>query len=88
MQIEWALVKARRKAECFIFMLSCKAQNAGRKLIKIDARNTTQRCSEKKIVLINGEHLAQFMIDHSIGVSEVVNYIVKRVDLDYFDYGQ
>ncbi len=29
----------------FLFMLSYKAQSAGRKLIKIDPRNTTQRCS-------------------------------------------
>jgi putative transposase len=29
----------------FIFMLSYKAQSAGRKLTKVDPRNTTQRCS-------------------------------------------
>ena len=29
----------------FTFMLSYKAQSAGRKLIKVDPRNTTQRCS-------------------------------------------
>jgi len=29
----------------FIFMLSYKAQSAGRKLIKVDPRDTTQRCS-------------------------------------------
>jgi putative transposase len=29
----------------FIFMLSYKAQSAGRKLIMVDPRNTTQRCS-------------------------------------------
>ncbi|VVB72438.1 Putative transposase DNA-binding domain protein [uncultured archaeon] len=29
----------------FIFMLSYKAQSAGRKLAKVDPRNTTQRCS-------------------------------------------
>jgi putative transposase len=29
----------------FIFMLSNKAQSARRKLIKVDPRNTTQRCS-------------------------------------------
>ncbi len=29
----------------FIFMLSYKAQSAGRKLIKVDPKNTTQRCS-------------------------------------------
>jgi restriction system protein len=39
---------------------------------------------EKKIVLIGGEQLAQFMIDHGIGVSEVATYTVKKVDADYF----
>lgn len=39
---------------------------------------------EKKIVLIDGEQLAQLMIDHGIGVTEVAAYIIKRVDLDYF----
>jgi len=29
----------------FIFMLSYKSESAGRKLIKVDPRNTTQRCS-------------------------------------------
>ena len=29
----------------FIFMLSYKAQSAGRKLIRVDPRNTTQKCS-------------------------------------------
>jgi putative transposase len=29
----------------FLFMLSYKAESAGRKLIKVDPRNTTQRCS-------------------------------------------
>jgi restriction system protein len=38
----------------------------------------------KKIVLIDGEQLAQFMIDHDVGVTEMVAYVIKRVDLDYF----
>ncbi len=38
----------------------------------------------KKIVLIDGEQLAQLMIDYDIGVTEVSRYVVKRVDLDYF----
>lgn len=40
---------------------------------------------EKKIVLIDGVQLAQLMIDYGIGVAEVANYTVKRVDLDYFE---
>jgi restriction system protein len=40
---------------------------------------------EHKVVLIDGETLAQFMIDHNVGVSEESHYIVKKVDLDYFE---
>jgi restriction system protein len=38
----------------------------------------------KKIVLIDGEQLAQYMIEHSVGVTEAASYTVKRLDLDYF----
>lgn len=39
---------------------------------------------DSKIVLIDGEQLAQFMMDHNLGVSTVASYEVKRVDSDYF----
>lgn len=39
---------------------------------------------ETKIVLIDGYQLAQFMIDHNVGVSVVKSYEIKRVDSDYF----
>jgi len=39
---------------------------------------------EKKIVLIDGEALAELMIDHNVGVAEVETFSVKRLDLDYF----
>lgn len=48
-----------------------------------DAREYVSRI-EKKIVLIDGEQLAQFMIDFGVGVAEVASYVVKKVDLDYF----
>lgn len=37
-----------------------------------------------KIVLIDGETLAQLMIDHNVGVSIVSSYERKRIDSDYF----
>ena len=40
---------------------------------------------EKRIVLIDGEQLAQLMIDFSVGVTEVETYKVKKLDRDYFD---
>ncbi|HLE63513.1 MAG TPA: restriction endonuclease [Pyrinomonadaceae bacterium] len=39
---------------------------------------------DSKIVLIDGEQLAQMLIDHNIGVSPIANYEIKRVDSDYF----
>jgi len=39
---------------------------------------------ERKIVLIDGERLAELMIDHNIGVATARTYTVKRIDLDYF----
>lgn len=40
---------------------------------------------EQKVVLIDGETLAQFMIEHNVGVSEESRYIVKKIDMDYFE---
>jgi restriction system protein len=39
---------------------------------------------EKRIVLIDGEQLAQLMIDHGIGVSIEEVFTIYRVDYDYF----
>lgn len=40
---------------------------------------------QSKIVLIDGEELAQLMIDFGLGVSPVASYEVKRVDTDFFE---
>ncbi|MCY3743853.1 MAG: restriction endonuclease [Candidatus Poribacteria bacterium] len=37
-----------------------------------------------KIILIDGNQLAQYMIEHNVGVSIEKTYEVKRVDSDYF----
>jgi restriction system protein len=39
---------------------------------------------ESKIVLIDGDTLAQLMLDYNIGVATVASYEIKRVDSDYF----
>jgi restriction system protein len=40
---------------------------------------------ETKIVLIDGKQLAQYMIDHNIGVTSIAKYEVKRIDTDFFE---
>lgn len=43
---------------------------------------------DTKVVLIDGKHLANLMIDFDVGVSVAASYIVKRIDSDYFDEGE
>ena len=52
-----------------------------------DAKDYVTRI-EKKIVLINGEMLAELMLDNNVGVSEKERFVVKRIDTDYFDETQ
>ncbi|CAN5682792.1 restriction endonuclease [soil metagenome] len=40
---------------------------------------------EKRIVLIDGEQLTNYMIDFGIGVTDVSTIHVRRIDQDYFD---
>lgn len=37
-----------------------------------------------KVILIDGEMLAQLMIENNVGVSDVISYEVKKIDSDYF----
>jgi len=48
-----------------------------------DAREYAEKI-ESKIVLIDGETLAQLMIEHNIGVTSGTSYILKKIDNDYF----
>lgn len=55
---------------------------------------TTSRFSEEareyaaridsKIVLIDGDRLAELMIDYGVGVTRVASYEIKKIDQDYF----
>lgn len=38
-----------------------------------------------RVVLIDGERLAELMIDHGVGVTDYKPYVVKKLDSDYFD---
>ena len=40
---------------------------------------------DSKIILIDGEKLAELMIEHNVGVSTITSYEVKKIDIDYFN---
>lgn len=48
-----------------------------------DARNYAQTI-ETRVVLIDGQELAEHMIDVGVGVNSVGSYEIKRIDSDYF----
>ncbi len=39
---------------------------------------------ESKIILIDGQRLAELMIEHNVGVSPAASYEIKKIDSDYF----
>ena len=50
-----------------------------------EARQYVEKLNSKKIVLIDGQDLAQFMIEYNVGVSTKQVYEIKRIDSDYFE---
>lgn len=49
-----------------------------------EAKEYAQKAS-KKIVLIDGESLARYMIEYNVGVSVRRSFEIKRIDTDYFE---
>lgn len=39
---------------------------------------------DSKIILIDGERLADLMLEHGVGVTTTTSYEIKKIDLDYF----
>lgn len=48
------------------------------------ARSAAEKANAR-VVLIDGERLAELMIDHGVGVTDHKPYIVKKLDNDYFE---
>jgi restriction system protein len=72
------------------FAGALQAQKANKGIFITTSRFTEEARSYvaqigSKIVLIDGEQLAQLMIDSDVGVSTISLYPVKKIDMDYFD---
>tara|TARA_B100001123_G_scaffold27966_1_gene29837 strand:- start:1049 stop:1972 length:924 start_codon:yes stop_codon:yes gene_type:complete len=50
-----------------------------------DAIEFVDRIEGKRVVLINGQRLAQLMIDHDVGVSTVDTFKLKEISNDFFE---
>jgi len=49
-----------------------------------EATDFAKRLQQKKLVLIDGDKLAELMMDFGVGVNKVATYVVQKIDPDYF----
>lgn len=48
------------------------------------AREYAESLKQQRVVLVDGNQLADYMIDHNVGVSPVETFEVKAIDSDFF----
>jgi restriction system protein len=83
----WQNPVGRQEIQGFVGSLEGKRARKG---IFITTSQFTKNASEyvksieKKVILMDGIQLTQFMIDHGVGVTDVNTFTIKRVDSDYF----
>lgn len=84
----WESVVGRPELQKFVGALAGQGAKKG---IFITTSHFTKEAAdyapknETKIVLIDGEKLAQYMIDYNLGVSVENIYEIKKIDSDYFE---
>lgn len=86
----WQNTVGRRELQAFVGALAGQGASKGVFLTSGDIANTAHEYvgaigqKGQKVVLIDGDRLAELMIEHGVGVSAVKTYSLKRVDSDYF----
>lgn len=50
-----------------------------------DARGYARKQHAVRVVLVDGQRLAELMIEHNLGVTPIARYEIKRIDSDFFD---
>jgi restriction system protein len=84
---KWESKVSRPEIQKFVGALAGKHARKG---IFITTSDFTQEAIkyistiDDRVVLIDGNRLAEYMIEHNVGVKSWVNYQIKRIDSDYF----
>ncbi len=84
----WGAPVGAREIRNFVGALAGQKANKG---VFITTSNFSKEAKDyvqniqQKVILLDGQQLAQLMIDYDIGVSLEKKYQIKRVDHDYFE---
>jgi restriction system protein len=84
----WQQPVGRKEIQSFVGALAGQQAHKGVFITTSDFADTAVAYAKKvpqKVILIDGDRLADLMIQHNIGVSKSHSYDVKHVDSDYFD---
>jgi restriction system protein len=83
----WQNTVGRPEIQQFVGALDGKCARKGIFITtaKFSAEAKSYLPTNVKVVLIDGEQLANYAIEVNLGVSVVSEYQIKRLDLDYFD---
>lgn len=84
----WTVPVGSREIQQFIGVLDGKKASKGVFITTSTYAKTAKKCAEestRKIVLIDGKQLANYMLEYNIGVSVKDTLYLKKIDTDYFD---
>ncbi len=84
----WQNTIGRKEIQSFVGALAGKQANKGVFITTSDFRESATEYAKavtQKVILIDGNRLADLMIEHDIGVSKVRSIAIKRIDTDYFE---
>lgn len=84
----WEGTVGRPEIHKFVGALKGQGANKGifitTSVFSNDAKKYAEHIDSPKIVLIDGQKLADLMIEHDVGVFEITSYSIKKIDTDYF----
>lgn len=84
----WKATVGREEIQKFVGALAGQQAHKGVFITTSDFTDTAREFARKipqKVILINGDRLAELMIQHNIGVTRSRSREIKEVDNDYFD---
>jgi restriction system protein len=84
----WQQTVGRKEIQSFVGALAGQQAHKGVFITTSDFADTAIAYAKKvpqKVILMDGQRLADLMIQHNIGVSKSHSFDVKHVDSDYFD---
>jgi restriction system protein len=84
----WQNTVGRKEIQSFVGALAGRQAHKGIFITTSDFADTARNYAKsipQKVILLDGDRLAELMIQHNIGVSLSHSYEIKKIDSDYFE---